>query len=112
MIYGAMGVVSAWITGAEYDVYYGDGAVNFAGTSFLPARGITLGNTIHYRKRKYADSCYLRHHEAYHVLQYRRLGPGFIPVYVIAWVFTGFNYPEHPMEVTAHDHAVEQCAIR
>ena len=110
MIYGAMGVVGAWLTGATFDVYYGNGAVNFAGTSFLPPRAITLGNTIHYRVRKDAERCYLREHEGYHVFQYRRLGPGFIPIYVTVWAATGFNYDEHPMEETAHDHAVEQCA--
>jgi hypothetical protein len=38
-------------------------------------------------------------HELHHVWQYERLGPLYIPLYVLIWVFTG--YRRHPFEGAA-----------
>jgi hypothetical protein len=38
-------------------------------------------------------------HELHHVWQYERLGPLYIPIYVLVWVFTG--YRRHPFELAA-----------
>ena len=38
-------------------------------------------------------------HELYHVRQYERLGPLYIPLYVTIWIFTG--YRGHPFEEAA-----------
>jgi hypothetical protein len=38
-------------------------------------------------------------HELHHVWQYERLGPLYIPLYVLIWVFTG--YRRHPFEEAA-----------
>ncbi|MGH2710929.1 MAG: hypothetical protein ACRDH9_06980 [Actinomycetota bacterium] len=38
-------------------------------------------------------------HELHHVRQYERLGPLYIPLYVLIWVFTG--YRGHPFEEAA-----------
>jgi hypothetical protein len=42
---------------------------------------------------------WLREHELHHVWQYERLGPLYIPLYVVVWVFTG--YRRHPFELAA-----------
>jgi hypothetical protein len=38
-------------------------------------------------------------HELHHVWQYERLGPMYIPLYLLIWVFTG--YRRHPFEEAA-----------
>ena len=38
-------------------------------------------------------------HELHHVWQYERLGPLYIPIYLVVWVFTG--YRRHPFELSA-----------
>jgi hypothetical protein len=38
-------------------------------------------------------------HELHHVWQYERLGPLYIPIYVVVWLFTG--YRRHPFEMAA-----------
>ncbi|MGH2673907.1 MAG: hypothetical protein ACRDKA_09215 [Actinomycetota bacterium] len=38
-------------------------------------------------------------HELHHVWQYERLGPLYIPIYLLIWVFTG--YRRHPFELAA-----------
>ncbi|HEX2030445.1 MAG TPA: hypothetical protein VHL78_03455 [Actinomycetota bacterium] len=38
-------------------------------------------------------------HERHHVWQYERLGPLYLPVYLLVWVFTG--YRRHPFELAA-----------
>jgi hypothetical protein len=38
-------------------------------------------------------------HELHHVRQYERLGPLYLPLYVLIWVFTG--YRGHPFEEAA-----------
>ena len=38
-------------------------------------------------------------HELHHVWQYERLGPLYIPIYLLVWVFTG--YARHPFELAA-----------
>ena len=38
-------------------------------------------------------------HELHHVRQYERLGPLYIPLYLLIWVFTG--YRKHPFEEAA-----------
>ena len=38
-------------------------------------------------------------HELHHVRQYERLGPLYLPLYVLIWVFTG--YRRHPFEEAA-----------
>jgi hypothetical protein len=38
-------------------------------------------------------------HERHHVWQYERLGPLYIPIYVLVWVFMG--YARHPFELAA-----------
>lgn len=49
LIYGAMqGVYAWWVEDVTLSVSSGNGAVNFEGASFLPARAIVFGNTIHY----------------------------------------------------------------
>ena len=42
---------------------------------------------------------HLLHHELHHVWQYERLGPLYIPIYLLVWVFTG--YRRHPFELAA-----------
>ena len=42
---------------------------------------------------------WLWRHELHHVWQYERLGPLYIPLYVLIWVFTG--YRRHPFELAA-----------
>jgi hypothetical protein len=41
----------------------------------------------------------LQAHELHHVWQYERLGPFYIPIYLLVWVFTG--YRRHPFELAA-----------
>jgi hypothetical protein len=38
-------------------------------------------------------------HELHHVRQYERLGPLYLPLYVLIWIFTG--YLRHPFEEAA-----------
>jgi hypothetical protein len=38
-------------------------------------------------------------HELHHVWQYERLGPLYLPLYLLVWIFTG--YREHPFERAA-----------
>jgi hypothetical protein len=38
-------------------------------------------------------------HELHHVWQYQRLGPLYIPLYLLIWIFTG--YRRHPFEEAA-----------
>ncbi len=38
-------------------------------------------------------------HELHHVRQYERLGPLYVPLYVLIWIFTG--YRGHPFEEAA-----------
>lgn len=38
-------------------------------------------------------------HELHHVRQYERLGPLYIPLYLVIWIFTG--YRGHPFEQAA-----------
>ena len=44
-------------------------------------------------------------HELHHVGQYERLGPLYIPLYVLIWLFTG--YRGHPFEEAARLAEVE-----
>ncbi len=44
-------------------------------------------------------------HELHHVRQYERLGPLYIPLYVLIWLFTG--YRGHPFEEAARLAEVE-----
>ena len=41
----------------------------------------------------------LLRHEKHHIVQYRRWGPFFIPVYLLLAV--GYGYRKHPMELSA-----------
>jgi hypothetical protein len=45
-------------------------------------------------------------HELHHVWQYERLGPLYIPLYVLIWVFTG--YRSHPFEAAARLAEVDE----
>ena len=47
----------------------------------------------------------LEAHELHHVWQYERLGPLYIPIYLVVWVFTG--YRRHPFELSAKFAEVE-----
>ena len=38
-------------------------------------------------------------HELHHVWQYERLGPLYLPIYLVVWAFTG--YRRHPFELAA-----------
>jgi hypothetical protein len=38
-------------------------------------------------------------HELHHVWQYEALGPLYLPIYLLVWVFTG--YRRHPFELAA-----------
>jgi hypothetical protein len=38
-------------------------------------------------------------HELHHVWQYECLGPLYIPIYLVVWIFTG--YRRHPFEMAA-----------
>ncbi len=77
----------------------GRNAIEFHGSALVAAlrkSAITLGNTIHYapgrtpadRVRRYdgRGSVTLGAHERAHTLQFERLGPLFLPVYVAAWL--------------------------
>ena len=44
-------------------------------------------------------------HELHHVRQYERLGPLYIPLYLLIWLFTG--YRGHPIEEAARLAEVE-----
>jgi hypothetical protein len=44
-------------------------------------------------------------HELHHVRQYERLGPLYLPLYVLIWIFTG--YQGHPFEKAARLAEVE-----
>jgi hypothetical protein len=46
-------------------------------------------------------------HELHHVRQYERLGPFYIPLYVLIWVFTG--YRSHPFERAARLAEIEEA---
>lgn len=41
----------------------------------------------------------LQGHELHHVWQYERLGPLYVPIYLLVWLFTG--YRRHPFELAA-----------
>jgi hypothetical protein len=45
-------------------------------------------------------------HELHHVRQYERLGPMYIPLYVLIWLFTG--YRKHPFEEAARLAEIEE----
>jgi hypothetical protein len=47
-------------------------------------------------------------HEIHHVRQYERLGPLYIPIYLLAWVFMG--YRRHPFERAAQLAEIEEPA--
>ena len=49
-------------------------------------------------------------HELHHVRQYERLGPFYIPVYVLIWIFTG--YRRHPFEEAARLAEREEAETR
>lgn len=57
---------------------------------------ITYGHVV--LSNRPLDGVLLRH-ELHHVWQYERLGPFYIPIYVLVWVFTG--YRKHPFEMAA-----------
>ena len=42
-------------------------------------------------------------HEAGHIEQARLLGPLYVPVYLLLWALSGFNYERNPMEKYARD---------
>jgi hypothetical protein len=44
-------------------------------------------------------------HELHHVWQYERLGPMYIPIYLVVWTFMG--YRRHPFELSAKLAEVE-----
>ena len=48
-------------------------------------------------------------HELHHVRQYERLGPLYIPLYLLIYVFTG--YRRHPFEESARLAEVEQPSV-
>ncbi len=45
-------------------------------------------------------------HELHHVRQYERLGPFYIPIYLLVWVFMG--YRRHPFERAAKLAEIEE----
>jgi hypothetical protein len=49
-------------------------------------------------------------HELHHVRQYERLGPFYIPLYLLVWVFTG--YRRHPFERAAKLAELEEPEVR
>jgi len=57
--------------------------------------------TILVKEKKYAKNIRLIAHELCHCSQAKKLGPLFIPVYILRWVFAGFSYYNHPMEIEA-----------
>jgi hypothetical protein len=57
---------------------------------------ITLGHVV-LSNRPVADR--LLAHELHHVWQYEALGPLYLPIYLLVWVFTG--YRRHPFEMAA-----------
>jgi hypothetical protein len=81
-----------------------EGVVIFDG----PARGtlwvirlfrraaITFGHVVLSNRRLEGS---LLAHERHHVWQYERLGPLYLPIYLVVWVFTG--YRRHPFERAA-----------
>ena len=44
-------------------------------------------------------------HELHHVRQYERMGPLYIPIYLLIWIFTG--YRKHPFEEAARLAEIE-----
>jgi hypothetical protein len=52
---------------------------------------------------KWAKNVKLIAHELKHISQAKKLGPFFIPVYVLKWVLAGFSYKNHPMEIEARE---------
>jgi hypothetical protein len=47
-------------------------------------------------------------HELHHVRQYERLGPLYIPLYVLIWLFMG--YKRHPFEEAARLAEIERTS--
>lgn len=64
--------------------------------SKLKRAAITFGHVVLSNPRLEGG---LLKHELHHVWQYERLGPLYIPIYVLVWVFTG--YKRHPFEMAA-----------
>jgi hypothetical protein len=62
----------------------------------LKRSAITFGHVVLSNQR--VEGALLTH-ELHHVWQYERLGPLYIPIYVLVWVFTG--YYRHPFEMAA-----------
>jgi hypothetical protein len=57
---------------------------------------ITYGHVVLSNRRLEGS---LLTHELHHVWQYERLGPLYIPIYVVVWLFMG--YRRHPFEMAA-----------
>jgi hypothetical protein len=62
----------------------------------LKRSAITYGHVV--LSNQPLDGWILRH-ELHHVWQYERLGPLYIPIYIVVWLFTG--YGRHPFELAA-----------
>jgi hypothetical protein len=58
-------------------------------------------NLILVKNAKLAKNIRLIAHEICHCSQAKQLGPLFIPIYILRWVFAGFSYYNHPMEIEA-----------
>ena len=62
----------------------------------LRRAAVTYGHVVLSNRRVEGS---LLAHELHHVHQYERLGPLYIPLYVLIWIFTG--YRKHPFEEAA-----------
>ena len=98
----------------------GENAIHFLAhpiLSFFPARAVTFGNCVLYRKDAHPDLEVTRHdgnglqriadHERAHTIQYEYWGPFFLPVYLLLVLLPGI----HPLERQA-DRWAERFARR
>ena len=97
----------------------GRNAIEFHESALVTALGksaMTLGNTIHYARGRRPEHAVLRYdgagrvtlgaHEHAHTLQFERLGPLFLAVYVLAWL------PGVGRAGNAFEHAADDAAER
>lgn len=78
-------------------LFFDDGARGFTAVLRLFRRvAITFGHVVLADRQVEGR---LSAHERHHVWQYERLGPLYLPIYLLVWMFTG--YRNHPFEMAA-----------
>ena len=111
--YGMFSGMVAAISGNDFTISYGGGSMRFSGSD-LPfmhgeTKAVTIGNTTHYRTGSLSRArsrCIVLEHEAWHVRQYQRWGPLFLPVYAATSLVEGYD---NWMERAAQRAALAAC---